>query len=257
MSFSASSLEPRIRAILTSPGIDLTTISAKRVRKRLIDEDSSLTADLVRDNKAAIDAIISSVYEEVSQAAQGDEEGNEADVAASKRKREDADELDEEVAKAPAAAKKAKRPKKKAELTDAEIAKQLDQELNSRSRTSRAGTSKPKKATAKRAKKVKSAEAVDSDGNEIEGEKKKRGGGLNKEYALSEPLASLLSVDKLSRPQVVKQMWVYIKAHDLQNPEDKREILCDEPLKGIFHVDKMSMFKMNQLLGVHLLEPEP
>ena len=65
----------------------------------------------------------------------------------------------------------------------------------------------------------------------------------------SEPLAALLGLEKLSRPQVVKQIWVYIKANGLQNPSDKREIICDENLKALFHTDKIGMFKMNQMLG--------
>ncbi len=53
----------------------------------------------------------------------------------------------------------------------------------------------------------------------------------------------------MSRPQVVKNIWVYIKSNDLQNPADRREILCDDKLKSIFGVDKINMFKMNKTLG--------
>lgn len=59
----------------------------------------------------------------------------------------------------------------------------------------------------------------------------------------------MLSVSKLSRPQVVKQLWVYIKGNTLQNPENKREILCDDKLRLVFNVDKIDMFKMNKVLG--------
>lgn len=68
-------------------------------------------------------------------------------------------------------------------------------------------------------------------------------------FKLSEPLAALLEVDKLSRPQVVKQLWVYIKGNDLQNPSNKREIMCDGRFRAVFGVDKIDMFKMNQVLG--------
>lgn len=68
----------------------------------------------------------------------------------------------------------------------------------------------------------------------------------------SEPLAELLGVKQLSRPQAVKHIWVYIKEKDLQNPSDKREILCDEKMKKIFNVDKIGMFKMNQMLGEYV-----
>jgi upstream activation factor subunit UAF30 len=53
----------------------------------------------------------------------------------------------------------------------------------------------------------------------------------------------------LSRPQVVKQLWVYIKDRELQNPDNRREILCDPSLKAVFGVEKINMFKMNKVLG--------
>ncbi|CAM9777280.1 unnamed protein product [Heterosigma akashiwo] len=58
----------------------------------------------------------------------------------------------------------------------------------------------------------------------------------------------------MSRPQVVKQLWVYIKGNDLQNPENKREILCDDKLKGLFEVEKVSMFGMHKILSKHFLD---
>ncbi|KAG0225523.1 hypothetical protein BGX31_007602, partial [Mortierella sp. GBA43] len=36
---------------------------------------------------------------------------------------------------------------------------------------------------------------------------------------------------EMSRPEVVKQMWVYIKANSLQDEKDKRKINCDTKLK--------------------------
>lgn len=65
----------------------------------------------------------------------------------------------------------------------------------------------------------------------------------------SAPLSALLEVDKLSRPQVVKRLWDYIKGNELQNPSNRREIMCDERFKAVFNVDKLNMFKMNQVLG--------
>lgn len=42
----------------------------------------------------------------------------------------------------------------------------------------------------------------------------------------------------------MKGIWKHIKAHDLQNPQDKRQIICDEPLKAIFKKDNVHMFTM-------------
>ena len=68
-------------------------------------------------------------------------------------------------------------------------------------------------------------------------------------FNISDPLAAVLQFDKLSRPQVVKQLWVYIKGNELQNPGNRREILCDAGLRAVFGVDKIDMFKMNKVLG--------
>ena len=65
----------------------------------------------------------------------------------------------------------------------------------------------------------------------------------------SEPLAQLVQTPKLSRPQVVKRLWVYIKEHQLQDPLNKKEIMCDDAMKAIFNVDRINMFQMNKALG--------
>mgnify|MGYP006378681043 FL=1 len=63
-----------------------------------------------------------------------------------------------------------------------------------------------------------------------------------------------MGTDILPRPQVVSKIWVYIREHELQNPNDKREILCDEKLQKVMKKTKISMFKMNAMIGAHMLE---
>ncbi|GJE91389.1 SWIB-domain-containing protein [Phanerochaete sordida] len=241
MPLDISKYAAQIRDILTAPGVDLGTISAKRVRKQLLEQNEDLTPELVKEYKDDLDALIGSVYEEVS-----GENGEDDD--STKRKHEDDE---DEGTPAP------KKGKKNSEHADAELARKLSKEINGRERGARAAAPKAK---AKRGKKgAKSAATVDSDGEgngEVQ-EKPKRKGGFTKEYILSEPLADLLGVKQLSRPQAVKHIWVYIKEKDLQNPADKREIICDEKMKKIFNVDKIGMFRMNQMLGQHLQEPAP
>jgi upstream activation factor subunit UAF30 len=70
---------------------------------------------------------------------------------------------------------------------------------------------------------------------------------FNAAQVLSPDLATLLGVSELSRPQVVKRIWDYIKAKGLQDPSNKQFILCDEPLKHVFKVGRLSMFKMNSV----------
>jgi upstream activation factor subunit UAF30 len=48
---------------------------------------------------------------------------------------------------------------------------------------------------------------------------------------------------------VVKKLWEHIKADDLQNPANKREILCDSQMRAVFAVDRIDMMQMNKRLG--------
>ena len=74
--------------------------------------------------------------------------------------------------------------------------------------------------------------------------------------ALSSQLAALVNETQLSRPQTVKKIWEYVKARDLQDPSDKRHILCDDALRAVFKSDKVHMFTMNKLLANHLYPAE-
>ncbi|KAJ3113421.1 hypothetical protein HK100_001993 [Physocladia obscura] len=79
---------------------------------------------------------------------------------------------------------------------------------------------------------------------------------FSRPYNLSPQLVDLLGTDaQLARHEVVKQIWVYIKLHDLQDPADKRFILCDLKLAALFGTKRVSMFGMNKILGDHLSLP--
>ncbi|SMN20525.1 similar to Saccharomyces cerevisiae YOR295W UAF30 Subunit of UAF (upstream activation factor) [Maudiozyma saulgeensis] len=72
---------------------------------------------------------------------------------------------------------------------------------------------------------------------------------------LSEPLQNLLGIRNSTRTEVVKLIWVYIRENKLQNPGDKREVLCDDRMKAIFG-DKVTIFSMNKLLLPHIVKLE-
>ena len=61
-----------------------------------------------------------------------------------------------------------------------------------------------------------------------------------------------LTGTQLSRPQVVKKLWEHIKANDLQDPNDKRQIRCDDKMQAVFERSRVDMFQMNKLLGNQL-----
>ena len=77
-------------------------------------------------------------------------------------------------------------------------------------------------------------------------------GGLARPVTPSADLAVITGKDALPRSEVVSKMWEYIKKNNLQNPENKREIVADDNLRKIFGKDKVSMFEMNKHLSNHL-----
>jgi upstream activation factor subunit UAF30 len=65
-------------------------------------------------------------------------------------------------------------------------------------------------------------------------------------------LAAVVGPEPLSRGEVVSKVWDYIKSHNLQNPDNRREIRADDKLKSVFGKDKVTMFEMNKHLSRHL-----
>lgn len=81
---------------------------------------------------------------------------------------------------------------------------------------------------------------------------KKAGGGLARPVQPSPELAKITGSDPLPRSQVVSKVWDHIRKNNLQNPENKREIIADDKLRPIFGKDRVSMFEMNKHLSNHL-----
>lgn len=75
---------------------------------------------------------------------------------------------------------------------------------------------------------------------------------LQKPLQPSPELAEVVGSGMIARGEVVSKVWEYIKKNNLQNPENKREILADNVLKKVFGRDKVTMFEMNKYLAQHL-----
>ncbi|MEH3147738.1 MAG: SWIB/MDM2 domain-containing protein [Methylobacterium frigidaeris] len=75
---------------------------------------------------------------------------------------------------------------------------------------------------------------------------------LQKPLQPTPELAAIVGSDPLPRGEVVSKVWDYIRKHELQNPQNKREILADDNLKKVFGKDKATMFEMNKYLAQHL-----
>jgi chromatin remodeling complex protein RSC6 len=82
---------------------------------------------------------------------------------------------------------------------------------------------------------------------------RKAGGGLARPVQPSADLAKITGSDPLPRSQVVSKVWDHIRKNNLQNPQNKREIVADETQKKVFGgKDRVSMFEMNKHLSNHL-----
>ena len=77
-------------------------------------------------------------------------------------------------------------------------------------------------------------------------------GGITAPVTPSSELAEIVGTSDLPRSEVVSKVWEYIKKNDLQNPQNKREILADDKLQKVFGKDKVTMFEMNKHFSNHL-----
>ena len=75
---------------------------------------------------------------------------------------------------------------------------------------------------------------------------------LMKPLQPSKELAAVVGSNPLPRPEMVSRVWDYIRKNNLQNPENRREILADSKLEPIFGKKKVTMFEMNKYLSQHL-----
>jgi len=68
----------------------------------------------------------------------------------------------------------------------------------------------------------------------------------------SPELAAVIGPEAVPRTEATKRLWEYIKAHNLQNPANKRNILCDDKLLAVMGKREVTMFEMTGLVGKHL-----
>ena len=68
----------------------------------------------------------------------------------------------------------------------------------------------------------------------------------------SPALAAVIGPEAIARPQVVKKLWDYIKANNLQDAKDKRSINADAKLLAVFGKPQVTMFELAGIVGKHL-----
>ena len=81
----------------------------------------------------------------------------------------------------------------------------------------------------------------------------KRKSGLSQTtYSLSPALQEIVKAKKLTRPQIVKKLWVYIKAHKCQDTKNRRLIVPDKRLAEVIGKKPVDMLKLAGLLNKHI-----
>lgn len=75
---------------------------------------------------------------------------------------------------------------------------------------------------------------------------------LQKPVQLSADLEAVIGKGPMTRAEVTSKVWVYIKANDLQDAKDKRQINPDAKLGAVIGKDQISMFKMTAAVSKHL-----
>ncbi len=70
----------------------------------------------------------------------------------------------------------------------------------------------------------------------------------------SAALAAVIGEGAVSRPEVVKKLWDYIKANGLQDAKDKRKVNADAKLRPVFGKDQVTMFEIAGIVGQHLVD---
>jgi len=107
----------------------------------------------------------------------------------------------------------------------------------------------PKKAAAKKAA-PKAAPAPKKAAKKAA--KRKPNAAFMAAHAVSAELAAVVGNKPLSRPDIVKKIWDYIKKNKLQDSANKRMINADATLKPVFKKDQVSMFDLAKIVSANI-----
>ncbi|KDP44460.1 hypothetical protein JCGZ_16293 [Jatropha curcas] len=86
-------------------------------------------------------------------------------------------------------------------------------------------------------------------------QQERRPRGIMKPRPVSPEMADLVGAPEIPRTQALKLIWAYIKEHNLQDPNNKKIIICDEKLKKIFGGrDSVGFLEVAGLISPHFLK---
>lgn len=78
--------------------------------------------------------------------------------------------------------------------------------------------------------------------------KPRTAGAFGKPLTPSPEFAAVVGAEPLARTAIVSKLWDYIKAHELQDPADKRGIIADDTLGPIFGADRVTIFELAKVM---------
>jgi len=217
-----------IRDLLKKDDVDLETITTKSIRKQ-IEKQYNVQFNL-KEEKKSINELIGQIYDEVI------EQKEEKDTTEEKSYGLSDDEFVESLASKTNGANHTNLVSLEEEMDSDSVDSDVYDEYKSK-----AGDKRKRKTSTKNSKSKKKSTT-----------KRTGSGGLNVPLILSKDLGEFLGAKEMSRTQIVKHLWEYIKENNLQDPADKRFILSDPKLKKVFKVERFSGFSMNKLLNDHL-----
>uniref|UniRef100_A0A0E0BT60 DM2 domain-containing protein n=1 Tax=Oryza glumipatula TaxID=40148 RepID=A0A0E0BT60_9ORYZ len=119
-----------------------------------------------------------------------------------------------------------------------------------RAATARAG----RLATRVRVRVVAAAEEGAAEGKSS-GKKKRAASGIMKPKPISAELREFVGgAEELPRTEALKIIWAHIKGNNLQDPNNKKIIVCDEKLKKIFGGrDRVGFLEISGFFGTQTL----
>ncbi|GAA96213.1 uncharacterized protein L969DRAFT_43527 [Mixia osmundae IAM 14324] len=257
--FDTSLLIPSIRAILSAPGLNIATVTAKGVRAKLAIICDGID---VEGHKREVTKLIQCEFEKMH--------GRDSDDAT--------------MVQAPSSSQT---PSITFEPYSASQSHQASQSSASSSQLSVLPSSQStahrsqfanstRKASSSKTKssRVKSEETIDSsddDASDVTAStsssrltKSKRKENLEqipkkpsnaKTFECSPALAAVCGVTRTNRFAVNKHIWAYVREHNLKDPNNGRNIILDDALKAVFGDRKtISMFAMPKHYAKHLYD---
>ncbi len=78
-------------------------------------------------------------------------------------------------------------------------------------------------------------------------------GGLAQKVQPDATLGAVVGDQSMTRSEITKKVWDYVKKNKLQDSENRRMINADDKMRAVFNgKDQVSMFEMTKLVNQHV-----